>query len=110
MKMYPVLKHYTMKTYVGVEVLLHTFLTFTLDGSQWSASQSGHFNLRGKSHWRGGWVGHTADLNAVAKEECPCPYQILNHSHLACSLVTILTKLSWYLRIIYSVIIFLRGF
>jgi hypothetical protein len=32
-----------MKTYVGVEVQLHSFLTSALDGSEWSASQPGRF-------------------------------------------------------------------
>jgi hypothetical protein len=38
-----------MKTYWGVEVELHTFLTFALDGGKWSAMCPGHFYLEGKS-------------------------------------------------------------
>jgi hypothetical protein len=32
-----------MKMYWGMEVWLHAFLTFALDGGEWSASRSGSF-------------------------------------------------------------------
>jgi hypothetical protein len=32
-----------MKTYRGVEIQLHTFLTLALDGGEWSASHPSHF-------------------------------------------------------------------
>jgi hypothetical protein len=35
------MKHQVMKTYGGVDVYLHTFLTLALDGSEWSVSRSG---------------------------------------------------------------------
>jgi len=36
MKTYPVLKHETMKTYVGVRAYLFVFLTLALGGGEWS--------------------------------------------------------------------------
>jgi hypothetical protein len=36
-------KCHDMKMYWGVEVKLHVFLTSTLDGGEWSASNSGRF-------------------------------------------------------------------
>jgi hypothetical protein len=35
--------HHSMKTYWGVEVQLHTFLTSVLDGGEWSNSRPGRF-------------------------------------------------------------------
>ena len=37
----PCLKHYTMKVYMGVKVLLCAFLASPLDGNEWSALQPG---------------------------------------------------------------------
>jgi hypothetical protein len=37
------IKYHNMKTYLGVEVWFHIFLTLTLDGGEWSASHCGHF-------------------------------------------------------------------
>jgi hypothetical protein len=39
-----------MKTYEGVEVYLHVFLTSELDGVEWSVSRSGLINL-GEYGW-----------------------------------------------------------
>jgi hypothetical protein len=39
-KVAPVLKQYTVKTYMRVEVKLHVFLTSALDGGEWYASRS----------------------------------------------------------------------
>jgi hypothetical protein len=41
----PMLKHYTKKTYGGVEALLHLLLTLALDGSEWKPSLPGHVTL-----------------------------------------------------------------
>jgi hypothetical protein len=46
----PVLKH-TMKTYVGVKVKLHTFLTVALAGGDWSTSHSITITPLGKGHY-----------------------------------------------------------
>jgi len=54
-----------MKTYGGVEIQLHAFLTSALDGGEWSASRPGHFTpgeTAPGTHWLGGWVGPTVDL------------------------------------------------
>jgi len=48
---------------------LHTFLTTTQDGDEWSASRSGRLNLGGRApgtNWTGGWVDSRAGLDAVA--------------------------------------------
>jgi len=37
------IKYNAMKTYVGVEVRLHVFLTLVLYGGEWSASRPHHF-------------------------------------------------------------------
>jgi hypothetical protein len=36
-------KHHAMKTYWGVEVQLHAYLTSALDGGEWSALRLGRF-------------------------------------------------------------------
>jgi hypothetical protein len=36
-------KHYTMKAYGGVDVLIHVFLTSVLAGGEWSASRPYRF-------------------------------------------------------------------
>jgi hypothetical protein len=55
------INHHTIKTYCGVEVCLHSFLTSALDGSEWSPSCLGRFIS--DTHW----VGPRACLDAVAK-------------------------------------------
>jgi hypothetical protein len=54
-----------MKTYGGVDVYIHVFLTSALVEGEWSASRSVRF-IPGKAsgtHWIGGWVGPTAGLD-----------------------------------------------
>jgi hypothetical protein len=51
-------KHYAMKTYVQIHVLL----TSALVGSEWSASRPGSFTLSG-THWTGGWIGLSSGLH-----------------------------------------------
>jgi hypothetical protein len=54
------IKHHAMKTYDGVEVQLHVFLTSALDGGEWLALRPCRFTpgerARG-TNWRGSWVG-----------------------------------------------------
>jgi hypothetical protein len=50
-------------------------LTPALDGGEWSASR-GRFTPRERApgtHWRGGWVGPRAGLDAVVKRKIPSP-------------------------------------
>jgi hypothetical protein len=44
-------KHHAIKTYGGVEVYLHSFLTEILDGGDLSASRPGRFTPMVKSPW-----------------------------------------------------------
>jgi hypothetical protein len=64
-----------MKTYGGVEVLLHAFLTLTLDGGERSASRRGCFTpgeiALGTRSIRI-WVGPRTGLDLVAKRRNPC--------------------------------------
>jgi hypothetical protein len=54
-----------MKTYGGVDVLTHVFLTSALAGSEWLASRPGRFTPG--THWIGGWVGPRAGLDYMEK-------------------------------------------
>jgi hypothetical protein len=50
-------KHHAVKTYWGVEIYLHTFLTPKVCGGEWSASYIGRFTPRERApvkHWLGG--------------------------------------------------------
>jgi hypothetical protein len=63
-------EHHAMKTYWGVEVWHHTFLTSKLDGGEWSASRPGRFSPRERvsgTHWIGCWVGPRPGLDVVDK-------------------------------------------
>jgi hypothetical protein len=59
-----------MKTYVGVDVLIHIFSASTLVGGKRSTSRPGRFIL-GKgphgTHWIEGWVGPRAGLDDLEK-------------------------------------------
>jgi hypothetical protein len=51
-------------------------LTSALDGGKWSASRPGRFIPRERApgtHWRGGWMGPRAVLDAVVKRKIPSP-------------------------------------
>jgi hypothetical protein len=57
-----------MKTYGGVDVETHVFLTIALVGGEWSASRPGRFTTGGgapDTHWIGGWVGPRDVLDDV---------------------------------------------
>jgi len=61
-----------MKTYGGVEVYLHTFLTSAWDGGEWSASHTICFTP--SAHCIGGWADPGACLDVVwQKENIPAP-------------------------------------
>jgi hypothetical protein len=74
-----------MKTYWGVEVKLHAFLTSALDGGEWSASLPDRFTPRERTpgtNWIGGWVGPRAILDALVKRKIPSPRRESNPKHL----------------------------
>jgi hypothetical protein len=57
-----------MKTYRGLDVLIHVFLTSALAGGEWSASRPGRLTQEEGApgaHRIGGWVGSRACLDAV---------------------------------------------
>jgi hypothetical protein len=61
-----------MKTYGGVDVLIHTFLTSALSGGEWSTSRPGRFTSGEKApgtHWIGEWVDPRAGLVDVEKRK-----------------------------------------
>jgi hypothetical protein len=65
-----------MKTYGGVEVWLHTFLTLVLDGGKWTASYHGCSTPgeRGhNSHCIGGFVGPKASVDVASKRNISAP-------------------------------------
>jgi hypothetical protein len=61
-----------MKTYGGVDVYIHIFLTSALVGGEWSASRPDRF-IPGErapdTHWIGGWMGPRAGLDAVVERK-----------------------------------------
>jgi hypothetical protein len=57
-----------MKTYGGVDVHIHIFLTLALVGGEWSASWPQCFAPEERApcaHWIGGWVGPRTDMDTV---------------------------------------------
>jgi hypothetical protein len=59
-----------MKTYGGVYVYIHVFLTSAIVRGEWSASLSGRFTSEERAsgtHWIGDWVGPRAGLDDVKK-------------------------------------------
>jgi hypothetical protein len=61
-----------MKTYGGVDVQIHVFLTLALVGGEWSASRPGRFTPEERvsgTHWIRGWVGPRAGLGNMEKRK-----------------------------------------
>jgi hypothetical protein len=61
-----------MKTYRGVDIYIHVFLTSALVGGEWSTSPLRLLYPRRKGlryHWIGGWVGPKAGLDDVEKRK-----------------------------------------
>jgi hypothetical protein len=61
-----------MKTYGGVDVYIHVFLTSALFGGEWSASCPDRFTSEEKApgtHWIGGWLEPRAGLDDVKKKK-----------------------------------------
>jgi hypothetical protein len=66
---------------VGNGDIAPPFLTFVLDGGEWSASLPSLFTARERApgtYWIGGWVDPRASLIAVAKRKISCPCQESN--------------------------------
>jgi hypothetical protein len=87
-------KHHAMKTYLGVEVKLHAFLTSALDAGERSASRPGLFTLRVKApgtHWIGDWVDYRIVTDAMGFHNCP--WRESNTGRQARSLVSVLSQL-----------------
>jgi hypothetical protein len=61
-----------MKTYWGVDVWIHVFLTSALVGGEWSASSPCCITPGERApgtHLKGGWVGPRAGLDNVEKRK-----------------------------------------
>jgi hypothetical protein len=59
-----------MKTYGGLDVQIHIFLTSALVGGEWSASRPGSLTPGERAlgnHWIGGCVGPRAGLDDMEK-------------------------------------------
>jgi hypothetical protein len=59
-----------MKTYGGMDVSIHIFLTSALVGGEWSASRPGRFTPEEKApgtYWIRGWVDPRAGLDNMEK-------------------------------------------
>jgi hypothetical protein len=85
-----------MKTYEGVEIQHHAFLTSALDGDELSASRPGHFTLRERApgtHCTEGWVGPRAGMDAMVKRKNPCPCRDSKRDHPFRSLVALLMEI-----------------
>jgi hypothetical protein len=69
-------KHYAMKTYWGVEIWRHAFMTSALDASEYSASRFGRFTTRERApltNLIGGCVGPRAGPHTLGKRKIPSP-------------------------------------
>jgi len=67
---------YAMKSYGGVEVQLHSFLTSALDCSEWLTSRPGRFTPVPIEQEAG--VGPRAGLDILGKREMSCRYRNSN--------------------------------
>jgi hypothetical protein len=65
-----------MKTYEGVDLYIHVFLTSALVGGECLVSRPGSFTPGERApgtHWIGGWVGPRASLDDVEKRKFLTP-------------------------------------
>jgi hypothetical protein len=66
------IKHHSIKTYRGVEIYLHSFITSALDGEQQSTSRLGRFTSEERklgTYLIGGCVGSKPCLKALERRE-----------------------------------------
>jgi hypothetical protein len=78
------LKIVRRKMYRGVKVLPHTFLTWTVDGREWSATYTSHFPSAGSSACypldrRLGATASRADVDDVLRRKMSLPCQTSGH-------------------------------
>jgi hypothetical protein len=68
---------YAIKAYWGDDKRLHSFLTLTLGGGEWSAARPGRVtpDETPSTHWVEGWVGSRASLEPLEAGKISCPYQ-----------------------------------
>jgi hypothetical protein len=66
-------KHNAIKTYWGVVVQRHTFLTSALQGVEWLVSRCSRFTPG--THWIRGWVGPRAGVDAVKRKILSPPWE-----------------------------------
>jgi hypothetical protein len=67
---------------MGVGGVVPPFLTFALDGGEWSASLPCCFTPGERApstHWIGGWVGPRAGLDAVEKRKIMHDTEVMLH-------------------------------
>jgi hypothetical protein len=75
-----------MEAYLGGDVWLRAFLTFSLVEGEWSASRPGRFTPRESAlgtHRIGGWVGPRGGLDTVVWEKFPARAGIRTPYHAA---------------------------
>jgi hypothetical protein len=64
-----------MKTYGGVDIWIHIFLTSALAGGEWTAPLHGRFTPLPPgekdpgTHWKGRWMDFTTGLDDVEKRK-----------------------------------------
>jgi hypothetical protein len=69
-------KHYILKTYGRVDVLIHVFLTSALAGGEWPASRPCHFPPPGGEKFPGtNWIGGKVDPRVSL--DCTKKYKFL---------------------------------
>jgi hypothetical protein len=95
-----VLLVHTMKACGGEEVYLHSFLSPELAGVSGQPQAPGHFTTVERAHsthWIGSFVGPRPILDALEKRKISfaCHVEPRFLGCPACSLITILTTLSW---------------
>jgi len=74
------------------------FLTSTRDRGEWLTLCPSHFISRARvpdTHWKGGWLGIRVSLDVLEKRKILTPAWNLSLDRSVCTLVTVLTKLSW---------------
>jgi len=94
---------HTIKTCGEVDVHIHSFSIFALDGGQRWALHPGRFTPHRESthgiHLRGGWEGPRADENMLHKKKKSCPYyRLKNFSTVKHTALAVPTMLSWLQR------------